>query len=402
MKMKGLALHQEEFHNRAHEYLAWMRRESPVYHVGIGPVRKGYLITRYDDVRGLLSGDQLVKQAATARGREDRQPWFMPRTARALLRTMIHADNPRHRRLRQLVQKAFTPRVVSALAPRIRELVEELCDACLEQGTVDVVEAFALPMPVRIIAELVGVPEDDLGRFQQWAHRIVATPTPAGLFTMLPAIQQFTKYIRWLAAKRRVEPQDDLISRLVQAEQEGDRLTEDELVGMVFLLLTAGHETTVSLIANGMRALLLHPDAHAQLRQDPALIPSAVEEMLRYDGPLFTTELYRAADDLTLHDVTIPRASIVLLGILSANRDESAFDDPTHFDITRDPNPHLAFGRGMHFCLGASLARLEASIAFEVLLERTKQLELAVKPEELRYHGLFILNKLKRLPVHFR
>lgn len=252
---------------------------------------------------------------------------------------------------------------------------------------------------INVITEVIGIPPADRTQFRAWSQRILVNPTPLNMLLAIPAIRALLAYIRRQAAARRREPRDDLLTGLVQAEEDGDRLTEDELLGMVFLLLVAGHETTVGLLTNGTYALLRHPEQLARLRAEPELMETAVEELLRYDGPLQTTELAFARAPFTLHDVAIPQGAIVLPAILSANRDAAAFERPDELDITRQPNRHLAFGGGIHYCLGAPLARLEARIGLCALLERSPGLRLAASPEALHYQNLMIIHRWQTLPV---
>jgi cytochrome P450 len=327
-------------------------------------------------------------------------PIPMPKSVALMAQSMIVEDDPPHRRLRGLVSKAFTPRAVARLEPRIERLTHELLDAAEKQGTVDLMPAYALPIPVTVIGELVGVSARDMPRFQ---HSLRAVTTGLSswsllrtLFFDLPASVTF---VRELIARKRAEPQDDLLTALLEAEEAGDRLSEDELVGMVFLLLVAGYETTVHLITNAVAALLQHPEQLARLRAEPGLLDAAVEEVLRYRGPVQATKPGFALEDVTLHGVTIRKGTptIPLLG--AANHDPTVFPSPEAFDVGRTPNHHLGFGHGAHFCLGAQLARLETRIALETLLERSPGLRLAVPPETLRVQNVPLWHRHASLPV---
>lgn len=388
------------FHRDAHAVLAQLRREAPVCKAKLTRWQSVYVVTRYADVDALLRDERLVKNPRNALGDDaKREAVWMPKVFRALLKSMILSDEPDHRRLRGLVQSAFTPRRVEALAPRVQALADELLDALAGAREFDLVARFAEPLPVRVIAELIGVPPEDLPCFQAWTRAIVRAPTPFNMLRAAPAMRGFLRYIAGLAQARRQEPRDDLITGLVQAEAEGERLDEEELVAMVFLLLLAGHETTVSLIANGTLALLRHPEQLALLRARPELMPTAIEELLRYDGPTVTSELYYAREPIQLHGVEIPARAIVLPAVLAANRDPAAFERPDALLLTRAPNKHLAFGKGIHYCVGAPLARLEGRIALETLLRRLPSLRLAVPPDALRRAPVPIVNKLRALPV---
>lgn len=389
-----------DFAQNVHGYFAWMRAEAPVYEARLTRWKKVYLITRYDDVEGALRDPRLAKNEDNARTKSGRRGGvWLPKNFRLLMHNMLNSDEPDHRRLRGLVHKAFTPRMIMQLAPRIEAIAHGLLDVALQKREVDLIRDFALPLPMTVIAEMIGVPEGDRAQFRLWMERVLVNPTPFNMVRAVPAISKMLAYFRMLAAERRVVPQDDLLTALAQAEEGGERLTEDELLGTLFLLLVAGHETTVNLIGNGTLALLRHPEQLALLRERPSLLETAVEELLRFDGPLQTSELYFAREAYTLHGVEIPQGGIVLPAILSANRDEAAFANANQLDITRQPNRHLAFGQGIHYCLGAPLARLEGKIAFGGLLERCPKLRLAVDPGRLTYQNIMLLHRLNGLPV---
>jgi cytochrome P450 PksS len=315
---------------------------------------------------------------------------------------MLDVDPPDHTRLRALVQKAFTPRVVEQVRERIVRLTEDLLDRAMERGRMDLVRDYALPLPTTIIAEMLGVPTEDRHKFHRWSRAIVqSNPSGWRMVRAIPSVTLFLRYIRKLVRARRASPRDDLVSALVQVEEAGEQLIEDELLAMVFLLLIAGHETTVNLIGNGTLALLEHPEQMAKLRDDstPALIKSAVEELLRHSGPLETATERYTREAVTVANVTIPRGALVYAVLSSANRDERQFPKPDMVDITREPNRHLAFGLGIHYCLGAPLARLEAQIAFETLLRRVPALRLAVSADALRWRRGLVLRGLESLTV---
>lgn len=260
-----LRLTSRDFTQNTHAHFARLRREAPVSAVRFTGRKRAYLVTRYDDVLDALRDPRIVKNpdnARTAGGRSGNI--WMPPSFRPLMHNMLNTDEPDHRRLRNLVHKAFTPRMIEQLAPRIRAITHELLDAALAQGSVDLVQALALPLPVAVISDMIGIPPADRTRFRAWTSRILVNPTPLNMARAVPAVRSFLRYIRALADMRRADPRDDLLTALAQAEEAGDRLTDDELLGTVFLLLTAGHETTVGLIANGTVALLDHPDQWAQ------------------------------------------------------------------------------------------------------------------------------------------
>jgi cytochrome P450 len=392
------------FKANPYPFYARLREEAPVHHVTLPDRQTAWLITRYDDVVTALKDERFAKDKLNALtpGQVARQPW-VPGMFKPLTRNMLDLDAPDHTRLRGLVHKAFTPRLVEQMRVRVQTLTDELLDAVRDRGRMDLIHDYALPLPTTIIAEMLGVPAKDRHRFHLWSSAIVtASSSKWGIVKAIPNVLAFLRYLRKLIRTRRDDPRDDLVSALVQAEDAGQSLSEDELLAMVFLLLVAGHETTVNLIGNGMLALLLHPDAMAALRSDPAVIKSAVEELLRYDSPLETATERFAREDVEVAGVIIPQGALVYAVIASANRDEHQFPSPETLDLCREPNRHLSFGQGVHYCLGAPLARLEGQVAINTLLRRTAELRLAVAPEALRWRPGLVLRGLAALPVRFQ
>ena len=313
---------------------------------------------------------------------------------------MLNRDGDDHRRLRRLVTKAFTPRMVEQLRPRIQAIADELLDAVSSKGEMDLSAAYAFPLPITVIAELLGVPTEDQDRFREWSDAVI---TPAisqeELERFFEQMGEFVAYLTDLFAARRAEPRDDLISALLAARDDDDALTENEVFGTVVLLIVAGHETTVGLIGNAVLNLLSHPAELERVRADPSLLPAAIEEALRYEGPVERT-LYRwASTDVELGGQTIRKGEGVIAIVNAADRDHNRFPDADRFDVTRDDKRHLAFGRGSHFCLGAPLARLEAEIALETLFRRLPGLRLAVPREELAWRPTPGFRRLVALPV---
>ena len=314
--------------------------------------------------------------------------------------SMLSLDPPDHRRLRSLVSKAFTPRAVNALEPHIRSLMHQLLDGIEDLSGFDLMEAVAKPLPVIVIAEMLGVPPEDRARFRGWSDRRARILEPTiGAEEREDAVRaadDLDTYFAPIVKERRADPQDDILSGLAQAEEEGDRLDEREMLTMLRLLLIAGNETTVNLIGNGMLALLRHPEQLQRLRDDPSLIPSAVEELLRYDSPV-QLDLRRVVEDCDVNGFPVKRGDDIVLLIGGANRDPEQFEDPDGLDVGRSESSHISFGRGIHACIGAPLARLEARIAVEVLLERFSSIRLAGPPPSFR--GSIVLRGLESLPV---
>lgn len=381
---------------------ARLRAEEPVCSTTLPDTTRVWLLTRYEDVNSLFKDERFTKERRKAMTAEQlrKQPWIPP-VFRPLERNMLDLDPPDHTRLRALVQKAFTPRLVEQMRGRVESLAEELLDAVERKGEMDLVRDYALPLPMTLITEVLGVPARDRDKFHRWSNVIVSVSQFNSTWRVIPAIWMFNRYLRRFFKERRAEPKDDLTSALIQAEERGDALSEDELFAMVFLLLVAGHETTVNLIASGVLELLEHPDQMDKLQHDPSMIRTAVEELLRYTSPVFMgTERY-AREDVTIRGVTIPQGEMALGVIGSANRDETVFENPDVLDLTRENNKHLGFGYGFHFCLGAPLARLETQIAISVLLRRSPGLRLKNTRESLIWRPGLILRGLKALPVLF-
>lgn len=401
--IKNVDISSPAFKANPYPFYAQLREEAPVHRITLRDRRTAWLVSRYDDVVTVLKDDRFVKDKRTAMNRDQmaKEPWI-PKTLKPLERNMLDTDAPEHTRLRGLVHRAFSPRLVENMRERIQRLTDELLDAIEPRGQMDLIRDYALPIPTTIIAEMLGVPMADRHKFQRWSNTIVSTvPSKWGILTAIPALVLFLRYIRKLVRIRRADPQDDLVSALVEAREAGDQLSEDEQLAMVSLLLIAGHETTVNLIGNGMLTLMEHRDQMDRLRNEPTLIKPAVEELLRYDGPLETATERYAREDVPIAGATIPRGEMVFALLASANRDERQFDHADTLDLAREPNRHVAFGQGVHFCLGAPLARLEGQIAINSLLRRIPDLRLAVPPQDLRRRPGLVLHGLKSLPVAF-
>lgn len=317
--------------------------------------------------------------------------------------TMLNSDPPRHTRLRSLVSQAFTPRMVEQLEPRIREITRELLEPALEAGACDLVAALAYPLPVIVIAEILGIPPEDRAQFKEWSDEVVAslgTGLGGGRQVRAEVFEEMREYFTRMTEERRRHPRNDLITGLVEAEQDGERLTFPDLLQMLILLLVAGNETTTNLISNAMLSFMEHPDELAKVEANPALTPSALEEVLRFNSPVQATAR-RPTRDVELRGRTIPAGMVTLVWLAAANRDPAQFPEPLRFDVTRSPNRHLAFGMGIHFCLGAPLARLEARVAYEELLGAATGFERTTDGPLPRVPTFFMRGVLE-LPIAFR
>ena len=376
---------------------AAMHRLSPVHR---SRLMNAWLFTRHADADAILRDHRKFANDPRKGTLTPRQQAMLPPPDEF---TMLFLDPPDHTRLRRLVDKAFTSRAVGALETRIRAILASLLDAVGDPAGFDLMEAVARPLPMIVVAEMLGVPPGDRARFRTWsgqrARLLEPTVSPRERAVAQTASCGFDAYLRKLVAVRRVEPRDDILSALVQAEDEGERLSERETLNMLRLLLIAGNETTTNLIGNGMLALLRNPDQLQRLREASGLIPSAVEELLRFDSPVQAT-FRRALADCEVGGFEVKKRDNVVVLIGAANRDRQRFDDPDRLDIGRAPCPHLTLGRGIHHCLGAVLARLEGRIAFETLLERFG--DIGLLDERPRFQGGVVLRGLRTLPLRCR
>jgi cytochrome P450 len=381
---------------------ARLRSSAPVARSTFNFVGPGWVVSRYDDVRTVLSDPRFANDQRSLRdSRRGVVELLIPHVFRLLQDSMVMSDAPKHRRLRTIVHLAFTPRMVELMEQRITQIVDDLLERAARKPSVDLIADLAMPLPMTVISEMMGVAERDRSHFQRWTGEFLEAPSggPLAMVRQLPNGYRMRSFFARLIAERRGSPQDDLVSALVQAESDGDRLSQDELLGMLFLLLLAGHETTVNLIGNGVLALLDHPDQLAKLRAQPELIDSAVEELLRFTNPVQQPTFRYAREDVELGGQLIRRGEVVLPLLASANRDERVFENPDVLDITRSPNRHVAFGLGVHYCLGAPLARLEGRIALTDLVQRYPDLRLAVPAAQLQWRGGPALRGLRSLPV---
>lgn len=383
--------------NNPHPLYEQMRRDDPIYRVIDGLNHVVWFFTNYEDTVAVLKDKRFIKNGRKNLPPEIRKQYYNetvdPMWAPIEFH-MLNQDPPDHTRLRALVHKAFTPRRVRDLEPRIRDIAQELLDAMAQKEEGDLIADFAFPLPITVIAEMLGIPGEDREKFRDWTQTILTGRGGA-------SVMEFAQYMNAQIEQRRQNETDDILSALIRAEEDGDKLDHMELLSMIFLLLVAGHETTVNLIGNGLLALMQHPDQFALLRDDPNLIDSAIEEFLRYDGPVDATTLRFAGEDIDWKGHQIQAGDIVHPLLLAANRDPDVFEHPHKLDITRDPNPHLAFGQGIHYCVGAPLARMEGRIAITMLLEKHPNLQLNADPSTLQRNGLLLINGLQELPVRY-
>jgi cytochrome P450 len=368
------------------------------FHLGL----KGWVVVGYDLAREALTHPALLKDATPAAEALAAAGYVLHQPSVGLGAQMMEADPPEHTRLRRLASAAFTPRRTAELAPRIEQIAHDLIDAMPPSGELDLVEAFNAPLPATVIAELLGIPHRHHLDFRRWSGQALQVASPEHR----PALASLHGLLADLVADKRRRPQDDLLSALVAVRDEEDgRLSEEELVGTAMMLVVAGHESTVNLLGNAVLALLRHPGQLRLLRERPELVPGAVEEFLRYDTSVERSTSRYASADLELGGVPIPRGCMVVVALGSAGHDAPQVDggdDPAVLDVTRPGARHLAFGHGIHYCLGAPLARLETVIALRTLLSRVPELELAAPPDSLDWIGSGIIRGVLSLPVRYR
>lgn len=386
-------------------FYAALRRDAPVYQV---PGMDFFIVSRYEDIQRVLLDTETFssKTGPGVRGQPPKEVVEIMAQGWLPVDTLLTNDPPSHRRYRGLVNKAFTPRRVAQLEPSIRQIAHELVDAFIADGTVELVQQFAVPLPLTVIADALGVPRADLPTFKRWSDDAVAPL--GGMISFereLECARSVVEFQHYFAAKldeRRAAPQDDILTDLINARLEGETpLSTGEMLNILLQLLVAGNETTTNLIASAMLLLLQHPEQMAAVRADPALIPNCIEEALRLESPV--QGLFRMAKvDTEIGGVRIPAGSRVVIMYASGNRDEARFADAERFDICRaNAKDHLAFGAGIHYCLGAPLARLEAKIAFETLLSRLHNIRLAPGKNDCTHTPSFILRGLKALHLQF-
>ncbi|WP_426453279.1 cytochrome P450 family protein [Paenibacillus sp. S-38] len=396
----GLDMSSPEFKNRAYALYDRWRVEEPVYSMGAPGGMQAWLITRYDDaVEALKNEERFTKNSRTVRG-EGEASLLPDKVFTLLSNNLLGADPPDHTRLRSIVSKAFTPGVAENLRGQIEEITGRLIGELRQKGGGDLIDEFAFPLPIYVICQMLGIPPEDHALFRKWSDDFIAAATDIEkVKAVQPSLEAFASYIDGLIEERRAKPKDDLITELIRVQENGDRLTREELASTIFLLIVAGHETTVNLIGNGTFALLEHPDQLALWRGNRELDSSAVEELLRFYGPVEITTNRWVREPFEWHGKQLQRGDLLFVSLASANRDPSQFEEPARLDLTRKKNRHLAFGSGIHFCLGAPLARLEGSIAISTLIRELPNLGFAVPREEINWRHGRLMRGLQSLPV---
>lgn len=379
---------------------ASLRKMAPVSPLKSEFSRKtAVIVTRYDDVVMVYKDPRFSNDMSSNMPFPVR--WLMKRMGS--LDIMMLKDDPEHRRLRGLVDKAFTPKMVEAMGPRIERITHDLLDSMAKKDSIDLVEDFAKPLPITVISEMLGVPPEECYEFNQLTSHSFDTSTVSGLRRMmaLPMMLKMTRLFKRLIKLRREQPDDRLVTALINIYDKGDQLSDREILGMIFLLLFAGHETSVNLIGSGMLALMEQADQFVKLRDNPDLIEPAIEELLRFTSPVVYGASRYPTEDVMIGDTLVPKGTEVIGVLSSANRDESVFENPEQIDISRSPNKHIAFGVGIHFCLGVWLARSEGKIAINALIKRFPHIKLAADRDQLRWKvgGTNALRGLQSLPV---
>nr|BFD92994.1 cytochrome P450 [Kitasatospora sp. Xyl93] len=391
---------------------AWLREHAPVHRTTLPSGVEAWLVTRYADARQALADSRLSKNPAHHSEQAHRTGRVgIPGERQADLMThLLNIDPPDHTRLRRLVSKAFTPRRVAEFEPRVQQLTDRLIDGFAQRGSADLIHEFAFPLPIYAICDMLGVPSEDQDDFRDWAGMMMRHTKPGQGGSQRGgvgrAVKRMRAYLLELIHRKRADLGDDLISGLIRASDHGEHLTENEAAAMAFILLFAGFETTVNLIGNGTYALLRNPEQRRLLQEsvargESALLETGIEELLRYDGPVELATWRFATRPLTIGGVDIPVGDPVLVVLAAADRDPARFAAENTLDLARTDNPHLGFGHGIHYCIGAPLARLEGRAALATLLSRLPDLRLAQSPEDLRWRGGLIMRGLRELPVEF-
>ncbi|MED0939641.1 cytochrome P450 [Bacillus cereus] len=398
----GINLASAQFKEDAYEIYKESRKIQPILFVNEVELGREWLITRYEDALPLLKDNRLKKDMTNVFPQDTTNMYLSVDNSDHLTTHMLNSDPPNHSRLRSLVQKAFTPKMITQLDGRIQRIADDLISEIERKGTLNLVDDYSFPLPIIVISEMLGIPKEDQAKFRIWSHAVIASPeTPEEIKETEKQLSEFITYLQYIVDVKRKDPKEDLVSALILAENEGHKLSAPELYSMIMLLIVAGHETTVNLITNTVLALLENPNQLQLLKDNPKLIDSAIEEGLRYYSPVEVTTARWAAEPFQIHEQTIQKGDMVVIALASANRDETVFENPEVFDITRENNRHIAFGHGSHFCLGAPLARLEAKIAITTLFNRMPELQIKGNREDVKWQGNYLMRSLEELPLTF-
>lgn len=398
----GINLASAQFKEDAYEIYKESRKVQPILFVNKTELGAEWLITRYEDALPLLKDNRLKKDWTNVFSQDTKNMYLSVDNSDHLTTHMLNSDPPNHSRLRSLVQKAFTPKMIAQLDGRIQRIADDLISDIERKGKLNLVDDYSFPLPIIVISEMLGIPKEDQEKFRIWSHAVIASPeTPEEIKETDKQLSEFITYLQYLVDMKRKEPKEDLVSALIVAESEGHKLSARELYSMIMLLIVAGHETTVNLITNTVLALLENPNQLQLLKDNPKLIDSAIEEGLRYYSPVEVTTARWAAEPFQIHEQTIQKGDMVVIALASANRDETVFENPEVFDITRENNRHIAFGHGSHFCLGAPLARLEAKIAITTLFNLMPELQIKGDRKDIKWQGNYLMRSLEELPLTF-
>ncbi|MFC4810792.1 cytochrome P450 family protein [Paenibacillus sp. GCM10023250] len=391
------------FKRQAHELYDRLRAQDPLHELTMPDGQRAWLTTRYDDAILALKDNERITKNLQSLSPEDYAAVIPEKEMALISKQMLSSDPPDHTRLRAIVSKAFTPQMIDRMESDILRIAEDLIDRIEQAGRLEAIEDFAFPLPITFISRMLGIPDDDYVLFKRWSSDFIeAANDREKLKAAYPSLQAFRLYLEELIEARRKTPGDDLISLLVQAHDNQDRLSEDELISTIWLLIVAGHETTVNLIGNGLLALLENPDQLRLWRQDPSLSATAVEELLRYYSPVEIATSRWASRDFEWHGKYVRKGDLILVGLGAANRDPAQFDDPGRLDLSRKKNKHIAFGNGIHFCLGAPLARIEGRIALTALLRRLPDLRLSPSFAGAEWRPGILMRGLRELPIELR
>lgn len=395
-------LSSREFAATRPQQYRWLLEEGPLCRGRIA-VLGLYLVSRHADCLQVLTDPRWLRNRSRARGGGGRLPFPLPKNIAFLAQSMIVEDDPEHLRLRRLVHKAFTPNATRQLEGRVAEITESILKGLEDKTEIDLTAEFSLPIPVTMIQEMMGLEPEEMPRFRNSLRALTTGITGWSMLrTMFKDLPAAARWVREVIARKRNKPGEDILTALIHAEEDGDQLSEDELVSLTFLLIIAGYETTVHLLSNSALALIEHPEAMERLRDDATITASGVEELLRYCGPIHGTKPMFAAEEVEIRGHRIPRGSMLIPVLGAANFDADVFADPWRLDLEREPNRHLGFGHGAHFCLGASLARMEARVVLPRLLRAFPNLRLAVPREELVPARMPLWHRYESMPVRLR